>query len=208
MKNFILPCIILVLALPVSAFACGLPSSLQAVPAGTTAVLNWTAQSDASSYHIEVEDALNNPVHFFVETTVSGTAYTVTGLTPGQNYKFKVRSNCGGDHSDWSDWFYFTSSSLVATQEAALTTNAGVKVLPTIVTTGFFRLALTGFETQDISIHLLDATGKICMQMQIHTGFNDSLETITLPAGMVPGVYYVQITSATKQLVSRLLVAA
>ena len=92
-----------------TAWACGTPTALSASANGTTADLNWLAVASAGFYTLEIEDANNNPTPFFLEVRATNTTYKVAGLTPGQGYKFKVRANCGGDHSDWANWFFFTA---------------------------------------------------------------------------------------------------
>lgn len=90
--------------------ACNVPDGLTVSDlTGTSATLNWNAVSGATQYTVEVQDEQNNPSTFHIETNVNGTSYAVMGLTAGVSYKFKVRSSCGGDKSDWSDWVSFTS---------------------------------------------------------------------------------------------------
>jgi len=90
--------------------ACEIPSGLTVSDlTGASATLSWNAVSGATQYTIEVQDEQVNPSTFHIETNVNGTTYAVTGLTTGVKYKFKVRTRCGGDKSDWSDWVFFTA---------------------------------------------------------------------------------------------------
>ena len=91
--------------------SCAVPAGLVANnAAGTSATLTWDAVSGATKYNIEVENASDNPTYFHSVATVSTHTYTVNGLVPNQNYKFKVRTRCGSDKSDWSEWVFFGSS--------------------------------------------------------------------------------------------------
>ena len=74
-----------------------------------SATLNWNAVGGASSYDLEVQDEQNNGA-FHIEINVPANSYTVSGLQAGVLYKFKVRTHCGGDKSDWTEWFFFTAS--------------------------------------------------------------------------------------------------
>src|SRR5205085_6661678 len=71
--------------------------------------MNWNAVAGAGSYEISVDNAQSNNVVYNFEVTTAATSYTLSGLIAGANYEFKVRTNCGGNHSDWSGWFNFTS---------------------------------------------------------------------------------------------------
>ena len=75
---------------------------------GNSATLSWNAVAGATRYTVEVEDEQNNPSTFHVETNVNTNTYVVTGLQNGVLYKFKVRTRCGSNKSDWSEWVFFT----------------------------------------------------------------------------------------------------
>lgn len=92
---------------------CATPTGLAvANTTGTTADLSWTAGADNVSYTVVVENGKNNLNQFSWTTTTTQTTVTVTGLTPGLNYKFKVRATCSnGKKSGWAKWFQFNSSS-------------------------------------------------------------------------------------------------
>lgn len=89
---------------------CPVPSGLTASSNGpTSANLSWQAVSGVTSYLVNVENGRNNPTTFLVTGTTVNPMFTVNGLTGGFAYKFKVRSNCGGNHSSWSPWFTFVA---------------------------------------------------------------------------------------------------
>lgn len=75
----------------------------------TTENMIWNSMPGATSYKLEVQEAQGNNVPFHFEINVSGTSYTLPGLTAGANYKFKVRTQCGGNHPNWSAFFSFTA---------------------------------------------------------------------------------------------------
>lgn len=90
--------------------ACAVPVGLNVGAAnGTQATLAWDAVAGANGYTVEVENTSPNSTPFYIEIKVSGSPYTVTGLLANQAYKFKVRSECGKDHSDWADWHFFNA---------------------------------------------------------------------------------------------------
>ena len=92
--------------------ACPVPSGLNVSAAnGTQASLAWDAVAGVTTYTVEVESTGANNTPFNVETNVTGTTYTITGLLANRSYKFKVRARCSGDNSDWADWVFFNSTS-------------------------------------------------------------------------------------------------
>ncbi|HOV11599.1 MAG TPA: M43 family zinc metalloprotease [Bacteroidales bacterium] len=72
--------------------ACGTPSGLSATDiTTTTATLNWTAVSGASSYNIQYRPSGTST---FVTTTSTTNSKALTGLTDGTNYEFMVQAVC------------------------------------------------------------------------------------------------------------------
>lgn len=89
---------------------CPVPNGLSAISNGaTSANLSWQSVSGVTSYLINVENGRNNPSTFLVSGTTVNPVFVVNGLTGGFVYKFKVRSNCGGNHSSWSAWYTFVA---------------------------------------------------------------------------------------------------
>ena len=88
------------LTLPV---ACAAPTNLSVSNiSDTSAVLSWNATA-ASEYVISVNGTELAPI--------TGTTYTLNGLTAGTSYEVKVRGNCGSDgYSDWSSTLTFMSA--------------------------------------------------------------------------------------------------
>ena len=86
--------------------ACAKPTGVAA--AGVTAheaTLSWT--SDASEWIVAYKAAADDE---FTEVTVSENPYTLTGLAPETAYTAKVRANCGGTLSEWSNTTSFTTT--------------------------------------------------------------------------------------------------
>lgn len=110
MKLTILTLLIAVLSVHQLSAQCPTPSGLAASTMGAnSSSLTWQSVSGVTSYLVKVENGRNNPTTFSVTGTTVNPAYTVNGLTGGFVYKFKVRSNCGGNHSSWSPWFTFVA---------------------------------------------------------------------------------------------------
>ncbi len=81
---------------------CNTPTQLGASMAGQQANLKWTGSSP--QYQIIVENIGTNE-------TVASAGIVVSSFQlnlPNGNYRFRVRSQCGSDYSDWSAWTPFS----------------------------------------------------------------------------------------------------
>jgi hypothetical protein len=112
---------------------------------------------------VEVQDGQNNPVDFLKRATVTGTSYTITGLNASSNYKFKVRSVCGGDKSQWSAYKTFTTSPLK--ESLLVAENIRVNVYPNPVTTQF-TIELSGNQP-NANIRVINAGGVLVYEKSI-----------------------------------------
>lgn len=83
----------------------------------TSRVLNWLAVSDAALYNLQVSlDSTFATTHLDVD--VGNTTRSVSGLTLGQTYYWRVRSNNGGDTSAFSQWWCFNTSPTGVTENS------------------------------------------------------------------------------------------
>lgn len=88
---------------------CPTPMGLAVVSLSNSSVrLSWKAVSSATGYTIEVEQEPSGS-GLNLDLSLSDTLYVLHNLQAGVQYKFKVRSRCGSDKSDWSAWMFFTT---------------------------------------------------------------------------------------------------
>ena len=86
--------------------SCNAPVLDTAIVGETEVSLNW--HGSATDYEVAaVEGSWNNPS---TGTMVTGSSYTVTGLTPGTQYAIGVRAVCGDDY--YSEWNVMTVTTL------------------------------------------------------------------------------------------------
>lgn len=75
----------------------------------TSAIVHWSAVPGALNYRVSWH-VVGNPTFQTTLVAAPATSFTVTGLTPGTNYEWKVKSLCdGGGESDFSALQPFTT---------------------------------------------------------------------------------------------------
>ena len=80
--------------------ACMVPSELEVLnTTTTTAVLTWRTNSTAWQIQVNEEDPID----------VTENPYTLEGLNHSTAFTFKVRANCGGNYTEWSESMSFTT---------------------------------------------------------------------------------------------------
>jgi fibronectin type 3 domain-containing protein len=88
---------------PAAAVAPSAPTGLTAAAGSEQAVLNWTASSGAASYNVYQGSAAGAEATTPIATGLTGTSYTVTGLTNGATYFFTVAAVSAGGVSGYSN---------------------------------------------------------------------------------------------------------
>lgn len=84
------------------------------VPGGTSASnikpkrakLNWSSVGSATSYNVQIDEAGQTNWNTF---TTTNTNITITGLSNGQSYDWRVEAVCGGETSGYSGTCNFTA---------------------------------------------------------------------------------------------------
>ena len=100
---------------------CEAPNSLFAEgTSGTEADLDWVTGDAETAWDVSWGDApLDDPETGTMEDASVFPALSLTGLTPGQQYCYYVRANCGGEDADsasvWAGPFCWTQPALCAT---------------------------------------------------------------------------------------------
>jgi hypothetical protein len=113
--------------------SCGTPGGLSATNiTQTSASLNWTAVGGATSYNLQWE--LAGSGNWTTVSNLTGTTYSLTGLTTGTSYNFQVQAVCSGGDGSYSSAFGFTTTSNCSDQYEPNETRNGAKVIPTNTT--------------------------------------------------------------------------
>ena len=100
------------------------PASLVAVAGDRQVTLNWNAANGATSYNLYQGTSAGGESATPVQTGITGTGATVTGLSRGATYFFVVRAVNGGGAGAASNE---AAATLVSDAPAGLTASAGVR---------------------------------------------------------------------------------
>ena len=90
---------------------CAVPANLTSTNISpSSAKLKWEAAAGATKYKVQHKaDSAGAPWISKVINAVN-TSVTITNLAPGTTYKWKVRSVCGNEHSEYSAAAFFTTA--------------------------------------------------------------------------------------------------
>ena len=75
----------------------------------TSATLTWLGNPENVQYQVDVHQKEHTPQYRLSET-VDTTALEVTGLSPGGNYKFRVKASCEKNSAGSSSWINFVTT--------------------------------------------------------------------------------------------------
>lgn len=88
--------------------SCAIPTALaKDNVTAHTVDLAWTAGGTETAWVVAYKASTDAD---FTEENVSNPTYTLTGLAPETAYTVKVRANCGGAYSDWTNTISFTTA--------------------------------------------------------------------------------------------------
>ncbi|MEL6657888.1 MAG: T9SS type A sorting domain-containing protein [Bacteroidota bacterium] len=165
--------------------------------------LEWEAVPNVTHYVLQI-----NPFNIFSivfeEQLIQGTTATVTDLEGDETYYWRVRPfNPYETCTEWTSAASFNTGTLVSTND--LSANEVFELYPNPVTNGELQMNIRLEDTDAINWRLMDATGSLLLQDDL--GSAASLQRIAMPvADLAAGVYFVQILTAERQLVRKVLV--
>lgn len=90
--------------------SCPQPAELSASSLSSTSTnLSWDETGSAANWDIEIGNAGFSPTGTPTHNDITANPYKCSGLTPGKHYDWYVRSDCGGETSEWTGPHTFTS---------------------------------------------------------------------------------------------------
>lgn len=157
--------------------SCNKPGSLTNTSiTSTSAVLGWNASSGAVNYTVQYRPSSTGT--YITAGTVTGTSFTLNGLSPATKYYWRVKANC----SNYSNAKTFTTP---ANLPAGVTGN--LKLYPN-PTTGTLFVQYDGPTNTSTRIWVSDAAGRVVLQTTV-ASIQDGL-----PVGaLAPGMYLLHL---------------
>jgi hypothetical protein len=108
----------------ISGSSCVSPAALTASAiTPTSATVGWTAVSGAASYDVDYKSD-SSATWINAATGTTATSVSLTGLTSGTTYNYRVRTNCGSDSSAYSIAQFTTTPSVTCNAPVGLTSSA------------------------------------------------------------------------------------
>ena len=165
--------------------------------------LEWEPVENATRYIVQI-----NPFNIFSivfdERVVEGTSTVVTELEGDETYYWRIRPyNDFEVCTDFTEPASFSTGTIVSTNE--LSANEVFDVFPNPVTNGVLQINISLEEASTINWRLMAGTGTLLQQDDL--GSTNGLQRIQVPVANLPaGVYFVQILTADRQLVRKVLV--
>ncbi len=154
------------------------------------AKLNWSAVSGATSYLVQVDEAGQANWNDF---TTSNTNITISSLTNGQSYDWRVTAVCGGDSSTPSGTCNFTAGSSNSGDCAARMADNVLAVSPNPAKT---NILLSGLSTEQIvQVQIMNYAGQTVRQVNV----NDIYNPITVQ-DLDNGMYLIKVMYADESI--------
>lgn len=170
-------------ATPVST-SCTAPTGLTTTNIGSTsATLNWNAVSGASSYSIKYRKSTSNS--WTNISNITGTSRTITNLTPGATYQWRVRSSCNSTFSTTVS-FATVTSGMIAVDESGNETL--INLYPNPVQNEV-HVMINGWNPDETGFaKLYSVTGALLSEVPMNANEN-VISVNQLPAG----VYFIHV---------------
>ena len=171
----------------------------------SSATLDWDAVSGAWGYIVSYKQTSPSSSGW-VSDTVTTNSYSLTGLTSGGTYRWRVMTMCdsaGTNNSGYSGTVVFStpSGNRVASEDASLGVNLNIYPNPT---RGIFNISFISDTLDNFEITIIDAFGKRILYQEKKYFIGEYIQKIDFSKGK-RGVYMVQIKTS-KSFVSKRLV--
>jgi len=164
--------------------SCGIPTGLGVNNiTQTTANLFWSAIATATGYEIYYREFTNTQYQI---TNATQNFKPITGLRAGTEYRVKVRSVCGTVFGDFTQEFAFKTPTAKAGFDASEAVSYTVYPNPT---RGNVTVSFTAETEQNLSIRLVDVTGREIYRGTFRTSTGEQSFDLPIADRVTTGIY-------------------
>jgi hypothetical protein len=164
--------------------SCGIPTGLGVNNiTQTTANLFWATVPNATSYEIYYREFTNTQYQI---TNATQNFRPITGLKAGTDYRVKIRSVCGTVFGDFTQEFAFRTPSAKAGFDASEAVSYTVYPNPT---RGNVTVSFTAETEQNLSIRLVDVTGREIYRGTFRTSTGEQSFDLPIADRVTTGIY-------------------
>ena len=176
--------------------SCNVPTNQGGTSITTnSATLTWSDEG-ADSYDIYYWQKGGSS---FIVTSATN-SYTLTDLLASTVYGYRVRSNCNGTRSDWSNirGFLTAAGTTTVSMSNARIGNVGFNVYPN-PSQGIFTIQLSG---KNVSVAVYDIAGNCILKKD----FRETLQTKLDLSSEKPGVYILKAYIDQEHIIKKLFI--
>ncbi|MCS6905399.1 MAG: fibronectin type III domain-containing protein [Bacteroidia bacterium] len=182
------------------ASTCAMPTNLSFHTLRSTSLtLTWNGPANTVCYVVSYGNFNTDP-STWLQVLVPGNTISITGLTPGTTYGYRIRANCSscsataGNLSSWSNISTFTTpvSRESDVQEIEINSARGVWVYPN-PSKGSFYISFQEVPQTPIMLRLLDKQGRAIEKRILDANNQEKTVDIQL-RDYVPGLYLLEVT--------------
>ncbi len=150
------------------------------------ATLNWGAVSSATSYNVQIDEAGQTNWNDF---STSNIKQTISGLSNGQSYDWRVQAVCGNDLSEWSAICNFTAGNSSSGDCAARLINEIRKDVTIYPNPAFETISITDVDHTTVTkVQVIGLNGKVMTTVSAE----DAMRGISINA-LNPGMYLLKV---------------
>jgi hypothetical protein len=164
--------------------SCGIPTGLGVNNiTQTTANLFWAGVTNATGYEIYYREFTNTQYQI---TNATQNFKPITGLKAGTDYRVKIRSVCGTVFGDFTQEFAFRTPTAKAGFDASEAVSYTVYPNPT---RGNVTVSFTAEREQNLSIRLVDVTGREIYRGTFRTWVGEQSFDLPIADRVTTGIY-------------------
>lgn len=170
----------------------------------SSALLHWDSLPLADSIIIRYKIESSSNYIYLRLAYAEQVSFPISGLQPGTEYSWRMKTVCGTSTGSYSTKKYFTTSSPTGISESATHRSTDVIVYPNPATSKF-HIAITSDAHQKVQLTLFDIAGKIISTENrlLIFGENNIEQDVS---AFAKGIYLLSLKTETENIMSRISV--